>query len=90
MKKKLFAVLMAVMVCMSMSVTCFADDGVSVSYSDVKSIVDSITSVFKVNTIVAIIAGVLGSVMVFVFMWWAIRRVVKIAMAAIRKGRVST
>ena len=90
MKKKLLAVFLTAVMVMSMTVSVFAEDGVAVSYSDVKSIIDAITAVFQVKTIVAIIAGVLGSVMVFVFMWWAIRRVARIAMAAIRKGRVST
>lgn len=93
--KKIFVVILAVILIMStMSVSVFAAEGGStptqVEYSDVKPLIDTITQFFSVSTIVGILAGVLTTVMVFVFLWWAVRKVTKIAMAAIRKGRVST
>ena len=93
MNKKILAVVMAVIVAMSvMSVSVFAAEGGStqVTYDDVSDVIKSITGFFSVQTIVAVLAGVLTAVMGFVFLWWAVRKVVKIAMAAIRKGRVTT
>lgn len=96
MKKKIIAISMALCLIFAMSVPVFASSGgggstsTQVSYSDISSIFEQITAQFSVSSIIALLAGVLGVSIAFVFMWWAVRKLIKIVMSAIRKGRVSS
>lgn len=42
---------------------------------------------FSVANIIALIAGIIGFCVVFVFLWWGVRKGFKAAMTAITKGR---
>lgn len=93
MKKKLLAIVLTAVLVMSFTVTAFASGSTStqgqVQYSDISSIFEQINKQFSVASMVALIAGVIGVSISFVFMWWAVRQLFKIVMAAIRKGRVT-
>lgn len=94
MKKRIFALILTLCLVASMAVPCYAASSSStesqVTYSDVSSIFDKISAQFSVSSIISLLAGVLGVSMGFVFMWWAVRKLIKIVMSAVRKGRVSS
>lgn len=54
----------------------------SVGFSDIQSILTTVTQQFSVANIVAVIAGILGITTAFVFLWWGVRK----AYSAIIKG----
>lgn len=61
----------------------------AVSYTDFSSVITAITDQISVSTIVAVLAAAAGIAIAFVFMWWGIRKVIKIIMSAVRKGKIS-
>lgn len=52
-------------------------------------VITSLTNQFSVANIVPVLTTAAATAVVLAFMWWGIRKVVKIIMAAFRKGRVS-
>lgn len=96
MKKRVFAIVLTVVMAFCMAVPCFAEGegGVTGGTADyntaVKPLFDSILQQLNVTNIVALLASVIGAGIVFVFLWWAIRKGIAILMSAIRKGRVSS
>lgn len=60
-----------------------------VSYSDFSSIFTALQGQISVSTIVGVLAAVVGACIGLVFMWWGIRKVVRMLMAAFRKGKIS-
>lgn len=53
-------------------------------------IVEAITGTFTVQQIITLLAGVFGAAIGFVFMWFVIKRVIKILMGAINGGNLSS
>lgn len=94
MKKKVFAIIMALCVIMTMSVSAFASSSggsQTVDYETaIKPIFDKILGQLSVANIVGLLAAVIGAGIAFVFLWWALRKGIKILMSAIRKGKVSS
>lgn len=70
-------------------VPVFAGETTTVTYSDFSSVITNLTNQINVSTIVAIIASAIGICVGLVFMWWSLRKVVKMIMAAFRGGRAS-
>lgn len=58
-----------------------------ISVSTIQSILDTVTTQFSVSNIVAMIAGILGVTVAFVFLWWAVRKGFKAIVAAATKGK---
>ena len=58
-----------------------------ISISTIQSILDTVTNQFSVSNIVAMIAGILGVTVAFVFLWWAVRKGFKAIVAAATKGK---
>lgn len=58
-----------------------------ISISTIQSILDTVTTQFSVSNIVAMIAGILGVTVAFVFLWWAVRKGFKAIVAAATKGK---
>lgn len=69
--------------------TAGGDAAVSVSSSTIMDILNAITSQFSVTQIVAMIAGILGVSMAFVFLWWGVRKGAKVVMRAVKSGKFS-
>lgn len=93
--KKILAFIMALCLILSMSVPVFAastsSGGGTADYETaVKPLFDEILKQLNVTNIVSLLASVIGAGIVFVFLWWAIRKGIKVLMSAIRKGRVSS
>ena len=61
----------------------------TVSSSTIMDILNAITGVFSVNQIVAMIAGILGVSMTFVFLWWGVRKGGKVIIKAVKSGKFS-
>lgn len=54
----------------------------------IMSILDAITSTMSVTQIVAMIAGIIGVGMTFVFLWWGVRKGFRAIMGAVTKGKL--
>lgn len=87
--KSAFGLMMSIMMLMSVGVSCFAAEGGIVSYSDFSNIFTALQEQISVGTIVGVLAAVVGACVGLVFMWWGLRKVVSMLMAAFRKGRIS-
>lgn len=59
----------------------------AVSASTIMDILTAITSTFSITQIVAMIAGILGVSLTFVFLWWGVRKGAKVVMAAVKSGK---
>ena len=59
-----------------------------IALSDFESIFEGLTSQISVSTIVPVLAGVLGACVGMVFMWWGVRKISSMVMAAFKKGKV--
>lgn len=73
----------------SIGLTCFAAETTPVQYSDFESIFTALQGQISVSTVVGVLASVVGVCVGLVFMWWGLRKVVSMLMAAFRKGKVS-
>lgn len=58
-----------------------------ISVTTIQSILDTVTTQFSISNIVAMIAGILGVTVAFVFLWWAVRKGFKAIVAAATKGK---
>lgn len=59
----------------------------SVTASTIMDILNAITSQFSITQIVAMIAGLLGVSMTFVFLWWGVRKGSKMVISAVKSGK---
>lgn len=59
----------------------------SVGSDTIMSILQAITSQFSVTEIVAMIAGILGVSMTFVFLWWGVKKGGKVVISAVKTGK---
>lgn len=95
--KRILAIAMALCLSAALSISAFASasgdgsgGGTATFETSVKPLFDKILAQLNVTNIVALLAGVIGSGIVFVFLWWAIRKGISVLMSAIRKGKVSS
>ena len=65
------------------------DPVTTVGTDTIMDILSGITSQFSVAQIVAMIAGILGVSMTFVFLWWGVRKGAKIVFRAVKSGKFS-
>lgn len=61
--------------------------GTAVTSDTIMDILKAVTNVFSIQQIVAMIAGILGVSMAFVFLWWGIRKGARSIMAAVQRGK---
>lgn len=61
----------------------------TVTTATIMDILTAVTSVFSVAQIVAMIAGILGVSMVFVFLWWGVRKGARVVIRAVKSGKFS-
>lgn len=59
----------------------------TVSYSDVADILTAVTSQFSTANIVALLAGIIGATIGFVFLWWGVRKGAKAIIRAVTTGK---
>lgn len=88
--KKVFPVLTAFLLVPGMALAAEGDAAGGVfSTTELSTIIQTITSVVNVQSIVQMTAAMITACIGIVFMWWAIRKGIKVIMSAVRKGRVS-
>lgn len=63
--------------------------GGNFSTAELSTIINTITGSINVTSIVGMIAAMITACIGIVFMWWAIRKGIRVIMSAVRKGKVS-
>ena len=66
-----------------------SDGATTVTTSTIMDILTAITAQFSVAQIVAMIAGILGVSMAFVFLWWGVRKGASVVFRAVKSGKFS-
>ena len=74
---------------LTMFLTVLLTEIETVSSSTIMDILRAITGVFSVSQIVAMVAGILGVSMTFVFLWWGVRKGGKVIIKAVKSGKFS-
>lgn len=64
-------------------------EGAAVTTATIMDILTAITEVFSITQIVAMIAGILGVSMAFVFLWWGVRKGARVVIKAVQRGKFS-
>lgn len=60
-----------------------------VEFSDFQAVLTNLQAQISVATVVAVIAAVVGAAIGLVFMWWGVRKLIRVIMGAFKKGKVS-
>lgn len=61
----------------------------AVTTSDFQSIITALEQQVSVSTVVGVIAAGMAACVGLAFMWWGVRKLVRMIMAAFKKGKVS-
>lgn len=61
----------------------------AITSSAFSSVIDAVTAQVSTSTIVEVLAYAVPVVIGMVFMWWGVRKVVRMVMSAFRKGKIS-
>lgn len=61
----------------------------AITSSSFSSVISAITGQISVATVVEVLAYAAGLAIGFVFMWWGVRKALKVLMKAFRGGRAS-
>lgn len=61
----------------------------AVSSADWGSVLSAMTGQISVSTVVAVLASTTGAAIGLVFMWWGVRKLARVLMAAFRRGKLS-
>lgn len=61
----------------------------AITTADFQSIIDALTAQISVSTVVTVVASGMAAAVGFVFMWWGVRKLVRMIMSAVKKGKAS-
>lgn len=61
----------------------------AISSSAFASVIDAVTAQISVASIVEVLVYAVPVVIGLVFMWWGVRKVVRMVMSAFKKGKIS-
>lgn len=89
MSKKLLPVLTMFLLMPGMAFAEGTSAGGTFSTTELSTIIATVTNVLNVTSIISMIAAMITACIGIVFMWWGIRKGIKVIMSAVRKGRVS-
>lgn len=93
MKKFMAGLTMAALTLFPTAVVAFATDtggsSTPVGVSDYQAVLQAMTGQISVSTIVAVLAASIGAAIGFVFLWWAVRKLMSTFFSGFRKGRAS-
>ena len=64
-------------------------DVTTISTTDFQSVLNALTGQISVSTVVGVLAVAAGAAVGLAFMWWGVRKLVRVLMAAFKKGKVS-
>lgn len=65
-------------------------ESTAIGWSDLSSVLTAITGQISITTVIAVVAGAIGASIGLVFMWWGVRKLIRVIMSAFRKGRLSS
>lgn len=60
-----------------------------ITAADFQEVISALTDQISVSSVVGVLATVIGVCIGLVFMWWGVRKVASMLMAAFRRGRLS-
>lgn len=60
-----------------------------ISVTDFQAVLDALTGQISVSSVVGVLAAAAGAAVGLAFMWWGARKLIKVLMAAFKKGKVS-
>ena len=63
--------------------------GTTISSTDFTSVLTALQGQISVATIVEVLAVLAGAAVGMAFMWWGVRKLVRVIMSAFKKGKVS-
>ena len=72
-----------------MSVGILTSTSSAIGWSDLASVLSAITDQISVTTVISVVAGAIGASIGLVFMWWGVRKLIRVIMGAFRKGKLS-
>lgn len=61
----------------------------AVSSADWSSVMTALTNQLSVSTVVEVLAVLAGASVGLAFMWWGVRKLVRVLMGAFKKGKIS-
>lgn len=61
----------------------------AIGWSDLSDVLSAITAQISVTTVIGVVAGAIGAAIGLVFMWWGVRKLIRVLMGAFRKGKLS-
>ena len=61
----------------------------AISSADFSSVLTTLQSQISVSTIVEVLGVAAASAVGFAFMWWGVRKLIRVLMGAFKKGKVS-
>lgn len=64
-------------------------DTTAISSTAFKSVMDALTAQISVSSVVEVLAVLAGAAVGLAFMWWGVRKLVRVIMSAFKKGKVS-
>lgn len=62
----------------------------AIGWSDLSDVLTAITAQISVTTVIGVVAGAIGAAIGLVFMWWGVRKLIRVIMSAFRKGKLSS
>lgn len=60
-----------------------------ISTTDFQSVLTALEGQISVSTVVGVLAVAAGAAVGLAFMWWGVRKLTRVLMAAFKKGKVS-
>ena len=67
-----------------------ASGSTAIGWSDLSDVLTAITAQISVTSVIGVLAGAIGAAIGLVFMWWGVRKLIRVIMAAFRKGKLSS
>ena len=61
----------------------------AIGWSDLSDVLTAITGQISVTTVIGVVAGAIGAAIGLVFMWWGVRKLIRVLMGAFRRGKLS-
>lgn len=61
----------------------------TVSYSTIADIVSAVTEQFSIANIVAMLSGIIGGTIAWVFLWWGVKKAYGAILGAVKSGTLS-
>lgn len=64
-------------------------ESTAIAVADFESVLTALQGQISVSTVVGVLAVAAGAAVGLAFMWWGVRKLTRVLMAAFKKGKVS-